>query len=118
MGVKFLKWKGELGNQPLKHWHVCCYSRPGSCFFPNPKDTNMQKFEPRLILAGFLAASMGAIAQTPPPPADKPAEPAPPPPPVFSIGAVLLTGAIAAPFTQLSGNGKYPISAHDRVLHI
>ena len=56
---------------------------------------------------------MGAVAQTTPPPADKPAEPAPQP--VFSIGGFDLTGHIDAAYTHLSGNGKFLSGVNDRV---
>ena len=73
----------------------------------------MQKLETRLILASLLAASLGAVAQTPPPPAEKPAEPAAQP--VFSIGGFDLTGHIDVGYTHLSGFGKFVSGVNDRV---
>jgi Putative beta-barrel porin-2, OmpL-like. bbp2 len=75
----------------------------------------MQKFTTRLVFASFLAASLGAFAQTPPPP-DKPAEPAAPP--VFSIGGFDLTGHVDVAYTHLNGFGKFVSGVNDRVFDI
>lgn len=72
----------------------------------------MKKLETRLIVASFLAASMSALAQTPPP-AEKPAEPAAQP--VFSIGGFDLTGHIDVGYSHLSGFGKFVSGVNDRV---
>lgn len=72
----------------------------------------MQNLKAGLALAGLVAASMGAVAQTTPP-AEKPADA--PPPPIFSIGGFDLTGHVDVGYTHLSGFGKFVSGVNDRV---
>lgn len=72
----------------------------------------MQELQLRLVFASLLAASLGALAQTPP--AEKmPTEP--PAQPVFSIGGFDLTGHIDVGYTNLKGSGKFVSGLNSRV---
>lgn len=72
----------------------------------------MQELQTRLVCAGFLAASLGAFAQTPP--AEKMPTEAPPQP-VFSIGGFDLTGHVDVGYTNLKGSGKFVSGINSRV---
>lgn len=63
------------------------------------------------MIAGLIAASLGAHAQTPA--ADKPAEPAAEP--IFSIGGFDLTGHIDVGYTNLRRSGKFVSGLNSRV---
>ncbi|MGH8673032.1 MAG: outer membrane beta-barrel protein [Burkholderiales bacterium] len=72
----------------------------------------MRKLETTAILAGLLAASLSAQAQTPPP-TDKPAEPAAQP--MLSIAGFDLTGHVDVGYTSLRGSGKFASGLNSRV---